>query len=1034
MTARSSDAGAPDSGPHPALDTLRDFALGRLATAALAECASHLESCAICRQQVQDTPADPLVSLIQRAIPDEQRDSFRRAPPKYQVLEEIGRGGMAVVYRARQLDLDRIVALKQIRDDSLSAEELARFRAEPAFLAQIQHPNLVAVYDAGEYAGRPYLACEYIAGGSLDRYLTGNPLPVRGACRLLAAIARGVEAAHQRGFIHRDLKPSNVLLAWNSDHKALAGSEEFWTSVGPKVADLGLAKHLDVVHDHTQTGTVMGTPGYMSPEQTTGQSELLGRESDVFSLGVLMYELLTGRRPFQAATNWEVIELIRTAAPVAPRTWLPTIPRDLNVICLKCLEKDPRKRYAHAGQLAQDLECWLEARPIVARPPAPWERAQKWIYRHPSASSLMATIFLAVLALFSGMVWHNHRLAREVARANTNESAAVAEALRGYSAMYDMVKEITDDTIDTDDSQARLERLLEVMRAYHVRTLEGTDSVNPEVRFARASSQFFMGGIREAQGQLPEALDRLEQARQELRLIAHLVSDRVACRSRLAACLRRMAHTRFRITKQVDAATINDLREACDLLDELIRLQPQNNDFYSRRGSALHQLATMYYIQGRVADAEKAALEARAVQDALRRLGPLRNYERTMCATTAAFLARLRINEQDFEAADNLLCEGEQVLEPPGDQPRSSEMEAVLADLCDARCHLELTRGRPQQAWEQRTRSIELLQNILRTVPNHRFAQQFLPQYQAAQAEQQARLGPGDTDTLTPPADQHEVDAAALTAQVAEIRRQRLELRFDDAERELQIVESRLRALRHRADAVVWIQLLANLYFEWGELLIARGELDAALKQYDRSIACLNELAIHPEGRADVSESLANSHRLKAWHLSRAGWHNAAFLEWEAAIDGAREPTRSYLRAERALEYALLDDYVRASAEADEVLAAGRVNEHTSLHLARVYSRLLQAVPLAAHLTAQQRQSLTDNYTRQALRCLQAATGLDPVPAVLDRLDADESLRELRETPPYRQWRQTLNLDESAAAPPNPRSGGQESTSSSSPP
>ena len=270
----------------------------------------------------------------------------------YEILEVIGHGGMGVVYRARQLGLNRIVALKMVLAGvNASPQNLGRFQAEAESVAQLAHPNIVQIYEIGEQDGCPFLALEYVSGGSLAQQLDGTPVAARQSAELVLALARAVHHAHQRGIVHRDLKPANVLLLADGT---------------PKITDFGLAKRADADYTHTQTGAILGSPIYMAPEQASGANDKIGPATDVYALGVILYELLTGRPPFRGATLIETIEQVREHDPAPPRSLQPKTPRDLETICLKCLEKQPQRRYATAAALAEDLHSFLRGDPINA--------------------------------------------------------------------------------------------------------------------------------------------------------------------------------------------------------------------------------------------------------------------------------------------------------------------------------------------------------------------------------------------------------------------------------------------------------------------------------------------------------------------------------------------------------------------------------------------------------------------------------------------------------------------------------------------
>ena len=332
----------------------------------------------------------------------------------YEILEVIGRGGMGVVYKALHLRLDRLVALKMVLagGPTLRPRNWARFTIESQAVAQLQHPGIVQIYEVGEHDGLPYFSLEFVAGGSLAQRIGGKPQPVREAALMLREIAMAVREAHRRNIIHRDLKPANVLLTPDG---------------APKITDFGLAKRLDADSEQTHTGAIMGSPSYMAPEQAWGQTHEIGPRTDVYALGAIVYEMLVGRPPFQGASAFETIELVRTDEPVPPTRLQPKIPVDLETICLKCLQKDPAKRYQDAGALAEDLERFLEDRPILARPVGTVERLARWGRRNPKVARLTATVagLLVLVAAVSVYAAVSLNLANgQLEASNKSESAA----------------------------------------------------------------------------------------------------------------------------------------------------------------------------------------------------------------------------------------------------------------------------------------------------------------------------------------------------------------------------------------------------------------------------------------------------------------------------------------------------------------------------------------------------------------------------------------------------------------------------------
>jgi hypothetical protein len=314
------------------------------------------------------------------------------AIPGYELLGELGRGGMGVVYKARHQPLKRVVALKMILAGAHAEPELlSRFRLEAEAVARLQHPNIIQIYEIGEHQGLPFFSLEFVEGGSLDRKIQGAPQPAVPAAELVETLARAMHAAHERGIVHRDLKPANVLLAADGT---------------PKVTDFGLAKRLDDAGAaQTGTGAVMGTYRYMAPEQAWGRARDVGPLADVYALGVILYELLTGRVPFLGENALRTLEQVRTHDPVPPRRLQPAVPRDLEKNCLKCLEKEPTKRYASALDLAEDVRRFLHGEPVRARLITPVGRAMKWAGRHRAITAAAAFLILAVASSVTGVVF-----------------------------------------------------------------------------------------------------------------------------------------------------------------------------------------------------------------------------------------------------------------------------------------------------------------------------------------------------------------------------------------------------------------------------------------------------------------------------------------------------------------------------------------------------------------------------------------------------------------------------------------------------
>lgn len=360
--------------------------------------------------------------------------------PHYEILETLGRGGMGVVYKARQLSLNRMVALKMLPGAGADSSSLQRFRAEAEAVAQLQHPNIVQIYEIGDHEGRPYFAMELVEGIGLAQALSRTLFPFRETAQLVATLAQAVQYAHEHGIIHRDLKPGNILLQITGSRSQNAKQEArtilSLQAALPKITDFGVAKRL-YAPGVTAAGAVLGTPSYMPPEQATGDVSAIGPAADIYALGAVLYEMLTGQPPFCGQSATAVLWSVVHEDPPAPSQIRPHLPVELEAICLTCLHKDPRRRYASAQKLADDLHAFLAGLPTQARPAGIGRRLLGWLRAYPAAalfggvggiatagmllgawfSSPLAVAALAVASLCLGAWWYSARLERALADA-----------------------------------------------------------------------------------------------------------------------------------------------------------------------------------------------------------------------------------------------------------------------------------------------------------------------------------------------------------------------------------------------------------------------------------------------------------------------------------------------------------------------------------------------------------------------------------------------------------------------------------------
>jgi serine/threonine-protein kinase len=688
----------PDDARHPTPEQLAAFDRGDIAEADAAAIEDHLATCPECLARLESgSGQDDLLRLVRAASRGDRAGTppivARHIPTGYELIEPIGRGGMGVVFKARQRALGRLVALKQIRAGLDAApKELARFQGEAEAAAMLSHPHIVRVFDVGQQDGLPYIAMELVEGGSLADRLAGGPLRPAEAAALIADLARALQHAHENGIVHRDLKPSNILFA---------------TDQSPRIADFGLVK-FEGIPGTTLSGALVGTPRYMAPEQVEGKE--VGPSADIHALGVLLYECLTGRPPFQAASTPELIDQIRSREPVPPGRVQPGSPRDLQTICLKCLEKEPRRRYATAADLADDLGRFLRSEPIRARPIGPVRRFVKWVRRRPYQAALAALAALATAGALAGLLAHQARLRAEKARAAGNYQAA-RETIRAILDCYE------------DPAFAAVPRRGELLRAqseralgFYERLLAAAESTDPEVQLDTARAAREAATIQFAMGRPREAIALLERS---LRLIEALRAARPAD----PVLAREQVHSRTKLglivwndLKDADRA-LAELRGSSAAAERLVRDDPRSVDARSDLAWCLHDLGTVLLAIGRNDEALTACRRAIEIN---RRLGDERPTDWGRRGVLAESLVNfgLLTMVHDPDRAEAAYGEAAAIIEAIHRDHPHRRWLASLGSLLNNRGNLAGRRGRADLAFRHFERGLALVEDELRREPH----------------------------------------------------------------------------------------------------------------------------------------------------------------------------------------------------------------------------------------------------------------------------------------------------------------------------
>ncbi len=560
----------------------------------------------------------------------DRQDAGRRQPAlvryfgDYELLGELGHGGMGVVYKARQVSLNRTVALKMLKSDVLATEdELRRFQNEAEAVALLDHPNVVPILEVGIHEGRRYFSMKLVSGASLDKRLEDYAADPRAAARLVATAAQGVHHAHQRGILHRDLKPANILVDDQGE---------------PHVTDFGLAKRVEGDSELTHSGAILGTPSYMAPEQASGLRGAVTTASDVYGLGAILYALLAGRAPFRGDSVIETLQQVRDQAPTPPSKLRTNVPRDLEIMALNCLEKQPSRRYASALALSDDLCRWLDGRPIAARRVGPLTRGWMWCKRKPVQAGLAAALLFALVAGVAGITvaWREavHRgnlLAFAKKETDLERDLKAKEAAKAQAINRFLIDRVL---VQADPSKNKVDDKLTVLKAFDdaasgvAGAFPGQPDVEADIRMAIGDTYFGLGAYEKARMQHDGAQNLLRGQ------IGNLAPATLNARAAYAQDLDRLARSK-------EAETI--------LSELLVEMQREPGPEDPATLSTTKKLAETLISQGRFREAEELLRKLYATR--IRISGPVD--ANTFAAATA--LATALSQQAKFPEAEGML-------------------------------------------------------------------------------------------------------------------------------------------------------------------------------------------------------------------------------------------------------------------------------------------------------------------------------------------------------------------------------------------
>lgn len=959
---------------------------------------------------------NPLVQAVQQAVAERANRGLPHVPG-YEVQAELGKGGMGIVYQGWDLQLKRPVALKFLRTERSDNPELRRrFQVEAEANARLQHPHLVQVFEYGELDRQPYLVQEYVPGGNLAQRLAHQPQPPRDAAVLLARLARTMHYAHSLGIVHRDLKPANILLALaptgevrgmdsasptpvtpgSSVAQVPPAAATRLSEVTPKITDFGLVKLLDVEEVQTRSEALVGTPYYMAPEQVAtrladGRRNPITPSVDIYALGAILYEMLTGRVPFLGATVWDTLDQVLRDDPVPPHRLQPRIPHDLETVCLKCLHKDPLRRYATAEALADDLERYLRDEPVHARRAGPVERTVKWARRRPALAALSLVCTLALLALLIGGAVYNALLTQALDRARRNEAEAqvqqrAADAARrtaeehyrrALEAVDQFQVRLTDRTAEVPEMEEIRRQSLEDALRFYGQFLAEKDHPDPEVRHRTADALRRMAIVEQSLVRFRDAGEHLEQA---LRMVEQLRKERPAEYGLLKTLLDNHASlcVNYRHLGQQPEAERHGLA-ALDLSRQLATFVPEDEGLVGLRAGIYLNLGNVLQSQGRLADAVDRYEEGlRLLRE--RRLqfpaAPDTGYLQAKFHFNLGILHE-GLNDRARSIAHLRTCYDLQAALRQA-APQKVIWQTELAETCDRLGQVYARQNNLADAERLYGEALQLRQGLVRNYPRAKA-------FQFALAR-----GHGSLGRFYFSRGQHALGREQMRLELAAYR-QLITLAPEDAyvqislalavannthylpvnEQEAALAEAEkilVPVVRQHPENIEWTHALAQVWLLYGSHLYAQGGRSADARQR----LTLGIDLLDKQG-ARVMELSALRVTLGELLRQRGRTHYAA-KDYAATLrDCDRFATLApgdllnpWLRVDCLLR---LGDHARGIAALQPLVAPGKIYSLTEV--AQLYCLAVTAVQHDPHLPFFRRLFLAERYTSQALAALQ---------------------------------------------------------------